>query len=96
MWETYLVLSALLLILTILPKIPSPHWIFRFPDFGKIQITYFTIITFALGFIIEKTDYFWYLQGLLLAMIIYHGITLIKYTPLYKVKKHPQTDQSSK
>ncbi|AZB30419.1 MULTISPECIES: endonuclease/exonuclease/phosphatase family protein [Chryseobacterium] len=96
MWETYLVLSALLLILTILPKIPSPHWIFRFPDFGKIQITYFTIITFAFGFIIEKTEYFWYLQGLLLAMIIYHGITLIKYTPLYKVKKHPQTKNSSK
>ena len=59
MWETYLVLSALLLILTVLPKIPSPHWIFRFPDFGKIQITYFTIITFALGFIVEKTQYFW-------------------------------------
>ena len=96
MWETYLLLSALLLILTVLPKIPSAHWIFRFPDFGKIQITYFTMITFILGFIVEKTEYFWYLQSLLLAMIIYHGITLIKYTPFYKVKKFSQTENSSK
>ncbi len=95
MWEIYLVLSALLLILTVLPKIPSSHWIFRFPDFGKIQITYFAIGAFVLGFIIEKTEYFWYLQGLLLAMIIYHGITLIRYTPLYKVKKHQQSEKSS-
>lgn len=96
MWETYLVLTVLLLVLTILPKIPNSHWVFRFPDFGKIQITYFTVFTFVLGFIIEKTEYFWYLQGLLLAMIIYHGIVLIKYTPLYQVKKHPQTAKSSK
>ncbi|MFY1047602.1 endonuclease/exonuclease/phosphatase family protein [Chryseobacterium sp. GP-SGM7] len=96
MWEIYLALSALLLILTVLPKIPSSHWIFRFPDFGKIQITYFTIFTFVLGFIIDKTAFSWYIQGLLLAMIIYHGIILIKYTPLYKVKKHPQTKNSSK
>lgn len=95
MWETYLVLNALLLILTVLPKIPSPHWFFRFPDFGKIQITYFTVITFALGFFVEKTDYFWYLQGLLVAIFIYHGFTLIKYTRLYKVKKHQRTEHSS-
>lgn len=94
MWETYLVISALLLILTVLPKIPNPHWIFRFPDFGKIQITYFIIITLIVGFF-TKNEYLWYVQSVLFIMLIFHGITLIKYTPLYKVKKHARNERSS-
>lgn len=95
MWETYLVLSVLLLIFTVLPKIPCSHWIFRVPDFGKIQITCITIILFAAGFLLEKNEYFWYYQGFLFALFIYHGITLVKYTPLYRVKKHRQSSASS-
>lgn len=95
MWEAYLIIVSLLLILTVLPKIPNAHWVFRFPDFGKIQITYFTLIALALGFFIDKNSYFWYIQGLLLAMFVYHGITLVKYTPLYPVKKHQQGTKSS-
>lgn len=95
MWETYLVLSALLLILTVLPKIPSSHWIFRVPDFGKIQITCIAIALFAAGFFLEKNENFWYYQVFLFALFIYHGITLVKYTPLYPVKKHRQNSASS-
>ena len=96
MWETYLTIIFLLLILTVLPKIPNSHWIFRFPDFGKIQITYITLIIFAAGFMFIKSPYLWYSQGLLLVMFIYHGITLVRYTPLYPVKKHRQSENSSK
>lgn len=95
MWEAYLAITFLLLVLTILPKIPNSHWVFRFPDFGKIQITYLTLIVFAAGFLIEKNAYFWYFQGLLLAMFIFHGFILIRYTPLYRVKKHQQGKNSS-
>ncbi|NMR34499.1 endonuclease/exonuclease/phosphatase family protein [Chryseobacterium aquaticum] len=95
MWEIYLVFVVLLLILTVLPKIPSSHWIFRVPDFGKIQITYITLIIFIFGFFINS-KYIWYYQALLLTIFIYHGFTLIKYTKFYKIKKHQQTKNSSK
>ena len=93
---TYYILTFLLFLFTILPKIPSSHWVFRVPDFGKIQITVITILVFIAGFFIPKNEYSWYLQALLLIILIYHGITLIKYTPLYPVKKHTRTSHSSK
>lgn len=92
----YYTFIFLLFIFTILPKIPSSHWIFRVPDFGKIQITYLTIIIFGFGFFIERNEYFWYSQAFLLVLFIYHGITLVKYTPLYPVKKYQRNKHSSK
>lgn len=95
MWTFYLSLTVLLLILTILPKIQHSHWIFRVPEFGKIQITFFTVVTFILGFFVKDSAYFWYFQGLLILMFIHHSIILIKYTPLYPVKKFSQKYKSS-
>lgn len=95
MWGIYLFLIALLIVLTILPKIQNAHWIFRVPEFGKIQITYVVVITFIIGLLIDHPHYFWYGQGLLLVLFVHHGVTLIKYTPLYPVKKHKQQNQSS-
>lgn len=94
MGEVYLVFVALLLILTVLPKIPSSHWIFRVPDFGKIQIAYISLIVFGFGFFLSFKD-FWYYQALLLVIFIYHGITLIRYTRLYRVKRHQRSQNSS-
>lgn len=95
MWAIYLFLTILLLLLTILPKIQHSHWIFRVPEFGKIQITYFIGITFILGLLIDGSENLWYYQGLLMVMLVHHGVTLIKYTPLYPVKKHIQKHRSS-
>lgn len=92
----YYILISLLFIFTLLPKIPSQHWIFRVPDFGKIQVTFITLFTLAFGFFFKNSiEYFWYLQGFLLVLFIYHGITLVKYTPLYPVKKHERNSHSS-
>ncbi|SEN02890.1 Uncharacterized conserved protein YafD, endonuclease/exonuclease/phosphatase (EEP) superfamily [Chryseobacterium taichungense] len=96
MWTAYLILTVLLLILTILPKIQHSHWIFRVPEFGKIQITVFILLTLLLGFITpDKSPYFWYFQALLFVMLIHHSVILVKYTPLYPVKKYTQKYQSS-
>lgn len=95
MWTIYLFLTVLLLLLTVLPKIQHSHWVFRVPEFGKIQITYFILITLILGFLIDAPENLWYYQGLLMIMFVHHGVTLIKYTPLYPVKKHTQKHQSS-
>lgn len=96
MWTAYLILTVLLLILTILPKIQHSHWIFRVPEFGKIQITYFILFTMLLGFIVaDKSQYFWYYQGLLFVMLVHHSVILVKYTRLYPIKKYTQKYQSS-
>ncbi|WP_407402077.1 endonuclease/exonuclease/phosphatase family protein [Chryseobacterium sp.] len=95
MWELYLILSSLLLILSFLPKIPSSYWVFRVPDFGKIQITYLLLLTLCIGFFCTQKPYLWYIQVGLLLLIVYHGITLIKYTPLFKVNKHQKNEKSS-
>lgn len=87
MWEAYLSVVLLLLILTLLPKVPSTHWVFRVADFGKIQFNYLAVVTFAAGFFLYDADFWWYTQGLLLAMIIFHTATLIRYTRYYPVKK---------
>ncbi|MFP3592837.1 endonuclease/exonuclease/phosphatase family protein [Chryseobacterium sp. SIMBA_038] len=79
-----------------MPKIQNSHWIFRVPEFGKIQITYFIIITFILGFLADShSEYFWYFQGFLGLMLVHHGVILVKYTPAYPVKKHSRQEKSS-
>ncbi|MFC3161150.1 endonuclease/exonuclease/phosphatase family protein [Chryseobacterium arachidis] len=95
MWILYVILTVLLLILTLLPKIQHSHWVFRVPEFGKIQLTFFILFTLILGFLIDAPKTLWYYQGLLLVIFVHHGVTLIKYTPLYPVKKHSQQHQSS-
>lgn len=95
MWITYTILAILLLVMTILPKIQHSHWVFRVPEFAKIQITYLILFTFLLGFTIDSTDYLWYYQGLLLVLFVHHSHILIRYTPLYPVKKHKQRHKSS-
>ncbi|WP_292011115.1 endonuclease/exonuclease/phosphatase family protein [Chryseobacterium sp.] len=84
----YSFLTITLLISTFLPKIQHPHWIFRVPEFGKIQITYFILITFIIGFFLDHAPLnVLYIQGGLALLFIYHWTTLIKYTPVYPVKK---------
>jgi len=96
MWSTYLFLTMLLVLLTVLPKIQNPHWIFRVPEFGKIQITYCILGTIILGFLVGRSENIWYSQALLGVLFIHHGVTLVKYTPLYPVKKYQRRNRSSK
>lgn len=96
MWTAYLILTGLLLVLTLLPKIQHSHWIFRTPEFGKIQITIFILLTFIFGFFTDPPGSFWYYQALLMIMFIHHGVILIKYTPLYPIKKHFHHEKASR
>ena len=95
MLQVYLILIILLSVFTLLPKIPNSHWVFRVADFGKIQINFFAVFTFLLGFLFFKNNFWWYSQGLLALIIIYHTITLIKYTPLYPIKKITTSGKNS-
>ena len=84
----YFIFSSLVVLATLLPKVPSSHWVFRTADFGKIQVFYIATATFILGFfLVEKSTMFWISQVLLLACILFHGLKLIKYTHFYPIEK---------
>ncbi|SDL66438.1 endonuclease/exonuclease/phosphatase family protein [Chryseobacterium taihuense] len=92
----YYILVILLFLFSAFPRIPSQHWVFRVPDFGKIQVTIITFLVFLMGFVIKSSLlYFWYFQGFLLLLFIYHGLILVKYTPLYRIRKHVSGKNSS-
>ena len=96
MWEAFLIFSIILLVVSFLPKINNPHWMFRIWDFGKVQLTVIMIATFCAAlFLKNPPSYFYYLQLLLLVTIFYHIIVLAKYTPIFPRKKHQKFKNAS-
>ena len=95
MWEIYFVLTVLIILFSVLPKIPSSHWVFRVPDFGKIQVFVIALLVFLFGFFLEKNITWEITQALLAICLIFHGAVLVKYTPLYPIKKHQPSEKAS-
>ena len=90
------VLSALLILLSILPFIRNQHWVFRVPEFMKIQLLILQTAVFALSIMLVSKDlWFWVLNAAQLGLICYHLYILIRYTKFYKRKNTSRTPQSS-
>lgn len=51
-------LSALLIILSLLPLVKNPHWFFRVPEFFKIQIFFMQLLAVLLLIIFYKPTCF--------------------------------------
>ncbi|MFC6268010.1 endonuclease/exonuclease/phosphatase family protein [Frigoriflavimonas asaccharolytica] len=97
MWEAYIIFSAVLLVVSFLPRFKNQHWLFRVWDFGKTQLTIIMLATFLAGFLLNNfSTSFYIIQGFLLITIAYHCIVLAKYTPLYPRSKHQKSRNSSK
>lgn len=80
-----IVISILLIILSLLPFIQNQHWVFRVPEFIKIQILALQIIIFILAFFyLEKNKLFFALQIPQGLLILYHIYILIRYTKFWK------------
>lgn len=89
----YFLLSTILIIASILPFIPSQHWIFRICEFGRLQILITQILTLALGILIynQLPTYFLITQGLLLIFIINQAVILMPYVPFRNLFKKVKT-----
>jgi endonuclease/exonuclease/phosphatase (EEP) superfamily protein YafD len=77
-----IILSAIALIATVLPLIPSDLWFIRIFDFPRLQIT-FLLIAALIGVIwfLDKANLgTWALSFLLVAAIIYQSTLIAKYT----------------
>lgn len=84
----YFLFSSICLLASILPLIPSQHWVFRVWEFARIQVVLFQVAILILGFIFfdPKTLIFWLISAVSLGFIINHIVILIPYTALYKRK----------
>lgn len=77
--------SAVLILLSLLPFIPNQHWIFRVPDFLKLQLLPLQLAVFGISFwYVSDNPGIWLLQVLQLALIIYHGYLLMRFTRFWK------------
>jgi len=81
-------LSALLIVLSLLPFIRHQHWVFRVPEFIKLQLLSLQVIVFPLAFVfVQPSAFFWVIQSLQLGLIIYHLYILIRYTKFWRTQK---------
>ena len=81
------IFSVLLIVLSVLPFFRNQHWVFRVPEFMKIQILVLqTIVFWAMIFFAEKNFLLWLINAAQFALILYHLYILIRYTKFYKKK----------
>ncbi|MBW8362268.1 MAG: endonuclease/exonuclease/phosphatase family protein [Kaistella sp.] len=91
-----IILSGVLIILSILPFSKNQHWIFRVPEFMKIQLLVLQVAALGLSiFFIEKTLWFWIINTIQSALIVYHLYILIRYTKFYRRKRVVEKSSSS-
>lgn len=90
---TYHLLAWVLVIMTLLPLVKNPHWIFRVPDFGKIQLFILQVILLV-SFPLFMPETLW-TAGILLVATLFNGLTLYPYTPLFRTSRLPPTAQAS-
>lgn len=89
-------ISALLILLSVIPFIQNQHWVFRVPEFMKLQLLPLQIIVFIIGlFYVTTFPVLWYIQAAQLALIIYHIYILARYTKFWKIKITGQSPNAS-
>lgn len=93
---TPIILSGILILCSVLPFVQHQHWIFRVPEFLKLQLLILQLTIFPLWFVFgEWTPIFWTLQTVQFSLIVYHAYILIRYTKFWKTKTHQPTNQAS-
>lgn len=92
----YYSLFSLLVLSSVFPRIPRPHWVFRIFDFVKVQVFFLQTLWFLLAwFLVPHTYWFYAGQAILSAIIIIEASILVRYTPLYKIRQPRRSALSS-
>lgn len=92
----FLVFSAILIILSVLPFIQSQHWVFRVAEFIKLQLLVFQIPVLALGFyLVSENPWIWWVQLAQAILIIYHVYILVRYTKFWRREKYDKGKDAS-
>lgn len=89
---TLMILSVLLIVLSVLPFIQNQHWVFRVPEFIKLQLLVLQLITFTLTFFYSKENpLLWYVQAVQFGLIVYHIYLLMRYTKFWRTSQQPKS-----
>ena len=89
-------LSVFLILCSVLPFVQHQHWVFRVPEFLKLQLLILQLIVFPLWFVFaEWTPLFWILQAVQFGLIGYHVYILMRYTKFWKTEKIKRIGQAS-
>lgn len=90
------IISIVLLITSALPFIKNQHWIFRVPEFLKLQILIIQIPIFFLSLLyFNESILLQVLNVIQLLFIIYHIFIFIRYTKILKKKPISKASKSS-
>lgn len=90
------IISCLLIFLSILPFIQHQHWVFRVPEFLKLQLLVLQLIAFVWMCITSTTDVsYWVIQSSQLALIIYHTYVLARYTKFWRTPSIQKSNTTS-
>lgn len=91
-----IILSVLLIVLSVLPFIQNQHWVFRVPEFLKLQVFVLQIIIFTAAFFyVKEVKWLWIIQGIQAVLMIYHAYILIRYTKFWKNQHFERTGHTS-
>ncbi len=78
-------ISCLLIVMGVLPFIPNQHWLFRTPEFLKLQLFVIQVLVFiATFFFLVDYPWLWAIQALQAALMGYHAYLLIRYTKFWR------------
>lgn len=97
MLTAYYIVSLILIITTILPRLADQHWFFRVWDFGKVQLVILHIIVLGLAFLFIEFSSWWLIAmqvGLGISLLL-NVIVLLPFTPLYKTHDQPKSANNS-
>ena len=92
----FLILSLILIFFNLLPFVKNQHWVFRVPEFIKIQLLILQIIA-SIGLFVftDRKNWFWFVLIFQIALIIYNIYLLARFTKFYKREKKSITDLQS-
>jgi endonuclease/exonuclease/phosphatase (EEP) superfamily protein YafD len=82
-----IVLHCLLILLGILPFIQNQHWVFRVPEFMKLQIFLLQILLILVScFFFNESKTLWILFSIQILLLGYHIFILMRYTKFWRTK----------
>ncbi len=85
---TIITISALLVLISVLPFTQNQHWVFRVAEFVKLQLLPLQVVVFVVGlFYVTENPVLWYLEAVQLGLIGYHIYILMRYTKFWKTPK---------
>src|SRR5690606_29053039 len=96
MTTAIIIISSLLILLSILPFIQNQHWVFRVPEFIKLQLFVLQIVIFISAcFYLKTSKWLWIIQIIQLSLMIYLAYILMHYSKFWRKNTPTQSENSS-